>query len=184
MHTHTQGTPFGTPESILKLNGAANVSFTAAAASAGVERYVYVSAATFALMERLFPDSWGKYFEGKRQAEAAVAEHFGTRGTILKPGVIYTSDLAEVRSALRWRDERRGRALRVRRTTHIHYPHASSSSLPRTGKSSNGTGIERGENAVGGRRSSRVDLRVFARAEGGGEHGERGAAADAALEGG
>ena len=124
MHTHTQGTPFGTPESILKLNGAANVSFTAAAASAGVERYVYVSAATFALMERLFPDSWGKYFEGKRQAEAAVAKHFGARGTILKPGVIYTSDLAEVRSALRWRREERTSA-----ASEAHHPHPLPSRL-------------------------------------------------------
>ena len=35
----------------------ANVNITAAAAQAGVERYAYVSAATFRLMESLFPDS-------------------------------------------------------------------------------------------------------------------------------
>lgn len=78
------GTPFGTPDSVRRINGDANAAITAAAASAGVERYVYVSAATFRLMERLFPDSWGAYFAGKRAAEAAVQEHFGAAGTVLK----------------------------------------------------------------------------------------------------
>ena len=78
------GTPFGSRESILRINGAANVSITTAAAAAGVERYVYVSAATFRPMEQLFPDSWGAYFEGKRLAEAAVAEKFGDAGAVLK----------------------------------------------------------------------------------------------------
>jgi hypothetical protein len=119
------GTPFGTRESILRINGAANVAITAAAKEAGVERYVYVSAATFRLMERLyvarartvvrarraddgkrlripdsFPDSWGVYFEGKRMAEAAVAEHFGDAGATLKPGVIFTESLGEAREQM------------------------------------------------------------------------------------
>lgn len=92
------GTPFGTPESILAINGTYNEAITAAAAAAGVQRYVYVSAATFRPMERLFPNSWGKYFEGKRIAEAAVASHFGSDGCVLKPGIIYTSNLAEARA--------------------------------------------------------------------------------------
>ena len=78
------GTPFGTRDSILRINGEANVAFTKAAKTAGVERYVYVSAATFRPMEQLFPDSWGAYFEGKRAAEAAVDEHFGDAGAVLK----------------------------------------------------------------------------------------------------
>ena len=48
-------------------------------------------------MERLFPDSWGAYFTGKRAAEAAVESHFGAQGAVLKPGIIYTSSLAEAR---------------------------------------------------------------------------------------
>ena len=91
------GTPFGTRESILRINGAANVAIAAAAKEAGVERYVYVSAATFRLMETLFPDSWGAYFAGKREAEAAVASHFGAAGVTLKPGIIYTESLSEAR---------------------------------------------------------------------------------------
>ena len=91
------GTPFGTRESILRLNGAANVAITEAAKKAGVERYVYVSAATFRPMEALFPDSWGAYFEGKRLAEAAVSQHFADAGTVLKPGIIYTASLDEAR---------------------------------------------------------------------------------------
>jgi uncharacterized protein YbjT (DUF2867 family) len=91
------GTPFGTPESIRRINGDANVAIAAAAASAGVKRYAYVSAATFRLMERMFPDSWGAYFEGKRRAEAAVEEHFGAAGAVLKPGIIYTESIAEFR---------------------------------------------------------------------------------------
>ena len=89
------GTPFGTPTSILAINGTYNAAITAAAKEAGVKRYVYVSAATFRPMERLFPNSWGKYFEGKRIAEAAVASHFGEDGCVLKPGIIYTSSVAE-----------------------------------------------------------------------------------------
>lgn len=92
------GTPFGTRESILRINGEANAAIAAAAASAGVERYVYVSAATFRPMEALFPDSWGVYFQGKRIAEAAVAEHFGEAGAVLKPGIIYTESVAEART--------------------------------------------------------------------------------------
>jgi len=94
----TLGTPFGTRESILRINGDANVAITAAAATAGVERYVYVSAATFRPMEALFPDSWGAYFEGKRRAEAAVADHFGDAGAVLKPGIIYTESIDEARA--------------------------------------------------------------------------------------
>ena len=86
------GTPFGTRESILRINGEANVAITKAAKEAGAERYVYVSAATFRLMESTFPDSWGAYFEGKRLAEAAVAEHFGDDGAVLKvcPSIFLT----------------------------------------------------------------------------------------------
>ena len=92
------GTPFGpTRERVRQINGDMNVAAIAAAKKAGVERCVYVSAATFRLMEQLFPDSWGAYFEGKRLAEAAVAEHFGEAGCVLKPGIIYTSTLAEAR---------------------------------------------------------------------------------------
>ena len=91
------GTPFGTKDSILHINGATNVAITEAAKAAGVERYVFISAATFRLMERLFPDSWGAYFEGKRQAEAAVARHFGEAGATLKPGIIYTDSFDEFR---------------------------------------------------------------------------------------
>ena len=78
------GTPFGTRESILRINGHANVAITQAAKEAGIGRYVYVSASTFRLMESMFPDSWGAYFEGKRLAEAAVTEHFGDAGAVLK----------------------------------------------------------------------------------------------------
>ena len=78
------GTPFGTRESILRINGDANVAITKAAKAAGVERYVFVSAATFRPMEQMFPDSWGAYFEGKRAAADAVAEHFGDAGAVLK----------------------------------------------------------------------------------------------------
>jgi uncharacterized protein YbjT (DUF2867 family) len=92
------GTPFGSPESILAINGTYNAAITAAAAKAGVQRYVYVSAATFRPMERLFPNSWGKYFEGKRIAEAAVEAHFGENGCVLKPGIIYTSSMAEAKA--------------------------------------------------------------------------------------
>jgi len=48
-------------------------------------------------MERLFPDSWGAYFEGKRAAADAVAEHFGDRGAVLTPGIIFTESIEEAR---------------------------------------------------------------------------------------
>lgn len=92
------GTPFGpSRERVRQVNGDLNVALIGAAKGAGVERCVFVSAATFRLMESLFPDSWGAYFEGKRLAEEAVAEHFGGKGCVLRPGIMYTSTLAEAR---------------------------------------------------------------------------------------
>jgi len=76
---------FGSDAFMRRINGEANAAIAAASAEAGVERFVYVSAAPFGPIEKVLPG----YFWGKRFAEAAVATHFGSRGTVLQPGMVY-----------------------------------------------------------------------------------------------
>eukprot|EP00892_Ulva_mutabilis_P009713 jgi/Ulvmu1/7113/UM034_0019.1 len=74
-------------DDMLRVNGAANERIIAAAADAGVQRLAYVSAHDFK-----FPgDLWVMrgYFQGKRNAEAALRDRFPTGGVALRPGVIY-----------------------------------------------------------------------------------------------
>ncbi len=76
---------FGSNATMRAVNGDANAALAAAAAAGGVRRFVHVSAADYGPLEKLLPG----YFEGKRIADAAVAEHFGERGTSLRPGFIH-----------------------------------------------------------------------------------------------
>jgi len=76
---------FGSNEFMRRVNGEQNEKIISAAAAGGVERFVYISAAPFGPIEKLIPG----YFEGKRAAEAAVSKHFGDRGTVIQPGMVY-----------------------------------------------------------------------------------------------
>ena len=68
-------------------NGAANVRIVEAAAAAGVRRFGYVSAEFIAPVDH--PRLLGGYYAGKRDAESAVAAHFGSAGYIVRPPVVY-----------------------------------------------------------------------------------------------
>lgn len=75
----------GSNERMRAINGDANIGLIRAAASGGVKRFVYVSAAEYGVVERLLPG----YFEGKRAAENEIEKLFGAHGTILRPGMVY-----------------------------------------------------------------------------------------------
>ncbi|EOD33441.1 hypothetical protein EMIHUDRAFT_455836 [Emiliania huxleyi CCMP1516] len=76
---------FGTNERMRAVNGDANIAIARAAAAGGVKRFVHVSAAEYGVIEGLIPG----YFEGKRAADAEVARLFGSRGTVLRPGMVH-----------------------------------------------------------------------------------------------
>eukprot|EP00898_Chlorokybus_atmophyticus_P003661 jgi/Chlat1/4296/Chrsp29S04556 len=76
---------FGSNDFMERINGDANVSAVETAASAGVPRFVYVSAHNFQIPGPLLRG----YFEGKRKAEAAILTFYPETGVILRPGMIY-----------------------------------------------------------------------------------------------
>jgi len=76
---------FGTNERMRAVNGDANIAIARAAAAGGVKRFVHVSAAEYGVIEGLIPG----YFQGKRAADAEVARLFGSRGTVLRPGMVH-----------------------------------------------------------------------------------------------
>lgn len=76
---------FGSQDFMRRINGDANASIAKHARAVGVKRMVYVSAQPFRPIEGLLHG----YFGGKRAAEEAVAEHFGSDGAILRPPAVY-----------------------------------------------------------------------------------------------
>merc|ERR1719424_2295117 len=78
---------FGSQQFMRRTNGDANVLIAESARAAGVGRMAYISVQPFRPVEALLRG----YFEGKREAEAAVNAHFGASGAILRPGVIFGS---------------------------------------------------------------------------------------------
>jgi len=78
---------FGSNEFMIKVNGEANATCAQVASEQGVARFVYVST-----VDNDLPDFVLKgYFQGKRQAEAAVLRLFPApgAGTILRPSFVY-----------------------------------------------------------------------------------------------
>lgn len=74
-------------ETMRVMNGDANKALIERVKGAGAEHMVFVSA--FEVEDKLpFPLIPG-YFQGKRMAEAAVKKEFGSKGTILQPGMVY-----------------------------------------------------------------------------------------------
>jgi hypothetical protein len=68
-------------EDMLKMNGEVNVRLVNAAADAGVGRFAYISAHDYQ-----FPGDLvllRGYFQGKRDAEAALAARFAKNGALL-----------------------------------------------------------------------------------------------------
>lgn len=76
---------FGSNEQMQKINGAANVHAIRAAADAGVERFVFISAHDFGLPSFVLRG----YYAGKRAAEDELLAKFPYSGVILRPGFIH-----------------------------------------------------------------------------------------------
>ncbi|CAM6126909.1 unnamed protein product [Calypogeia fissa] len=75
---------FGSNSQMVKINGDANICAINASAEAGVERFVFISAADFNL-----PFVLKGYYEGKKAAEEALRAKFPYGGVILRPGFIH-----------------------------------------------------------------------------------------------
>lgn len=76
---------FGSNDFMLKICGEANVSVIREAAQAGVPRCVFVSAHDYNLPGFVLSG----YFQGKRNAEHAMAEAYPQQGVCLRPGFIH-----------------------------------------------------------------------------------------------
>jgi nucleoside-diphosphate-sugar epimerase len=79
---------FATSNDVMRqMNGDANRALIETVKNAGAAHMVYVSA--YEVEKHLPFKVIPGYFEGKRIAERAVHEHFGSKGTILQPGMVY-----------------------------------------------------------------------------------------------
>jgi nucleoside-diphosphate-sugar epimerase len=78
---------FGNNAAMERINGTANEVAIAAAAAAGIPRFVFVSVHEYNL-PGFVTGSIG-YFTGKRSAERAVLASFPDGGYVLRPGFIY-----------------------------------------------------------------------------------------------
>ncbi|XP_074559670.1 uncharacterized protein At1g32220, chloroplastic-like [Curcuma longa] len=67
------------------LNGTANVNAVQVASEQGVQRFGYVSAASFGIIDYFLQG----YYDGQRMTEAAISSRFPNGGVILRPGYIY-----------------------------------------------------------------------------------------------
>jgi len=76
---------FGGDAFMRRINGTANVEAVKAAKEEGVERFVFISAHDYQLPGFVIPG----YFAGKREVEAALADHFPTGGVALRLGPIH-----------------------------------------------------------------------------------------------
>lgn len=76
---------FGSNEQMRKINGGANVEAIRAAAEAGVDRFVFISAHDFGLPGFVMRG----YYAGKRAAEDELLRRFPYSGVILRPGFIH-----------------------------------------------------------------------------------------------
>jgi nucleoside-diphosphate-sugar epimerase len=74
-------------DTMRQMNGDANKALVETVKRAGAEHMVFISA--YEVEDKLpFPLIPG-YFQGKRMAERAVKEEFGSKGAILQPGMVY-----------------------------------------------------------------------------------------------
>ncbi|KAG6500503.1 hypothetical protein ZIOFF_040349 [Zingiber officinale] len=76
---------FGSPSHMRTLNGTANVNAVQVASEQGVQRFAYVSAASFGVIDYFLQG----YYDGQRVTEAAISSRFPNGGVILRPGYIY-----------------------------------------------------------------------------------------------
>lgn len=81
----------GSDEYMLAGNGEANVKAVSEAKAAGVPKFVYVSVASI-VADNVDGIALKGYFEGKRQAEAAITAAFPDSSVIVKPSFIYGGD--------------------------------------------------------------------------------------------
>ncbi|KAJ7971167.1 NAD(P)-binding rossmann-fold protein [Quillaja saponaria] len=76
---------FGSNSHMYRINGTANINAVRAAADQGVERFVYISAADFGLVNYILQG----YYEGKRATERELLAKYPHGGVILRPGFIH-----------------------------------------------------------------------------------------------
>lgn len=80
-------------QGLLLGNGVANVEAARAAAAAGAKRYVYIGVASEVADARdWLPGFFAGYFDGKADAEAAIADGFEGASTFVRPSFIYGGD--------------------------------------------------------------------------------------------
>lgn len=87
---------FGTNEYMHKINGDANIVAIEKSYEMKAEKFIYVSTVDNNLPSFILKG----YFEGKRNAEAAVQRIFKDKGYVLKPSFVYGSRLVPVTSSL------------------------------------------------------------------------------------
>mmetsp|Transcript_147 Transcript_147/g.447 ORF Transcript_147/g.447 Transcript_147/m.447 type:complete len:322 (+) Transcript_147:94-1059(+) len=78
---------FGSPATMKKVNGDANIQIAKAAAMEGVPRFVYISAHRYKLVEGAGP--LHGYFAGKRAAEEEIRKLFPSSSVIIRPAMVY-----------------------------------------------------------------------------------------------
>ncbi|XP_042449446.1 uncharacterized protein At1g32220, chloroplastic-like isoform X1 [Zingiber officinale] len=76
---------FGSPSHMRTLNGTANVNAVRVASEQGVQRFAYVSAASFGVIDYFLQG----YYDGQKATEAEISAKFPNAGVILRPGYIY-----------------------------------------------------------------------------------------------
>ncbi|XP_074591016.1 uncharacterized protein At1g32220, chloroplastic-like isoform X2 [Curcuma longa] len=76
---------FGSPSHMRTLNGTANVNAVRVASEQGVQRFAYVSAASFGVIDYFLQG----YYDGQKATEAEISAKFPNGGVILRPGYIY-----------------------------------------------------------------------------------------------
>jgi len=77
-------------------NGKVNTKIADAVKAAGIERFVYIGVAS-EMANSPAKFLLGDYFQGKAEAEAAVAKDFGSAALVLKPGIIAGGPPGELR---------------------------------------------------------------------------------------
>lgn len=78
---------FGSNNHMRRICGDANIAIFEAAAAAGVPRAAFISVHDYGLPSAVL----GGYFEGKKDAERALARLFPRTGVALRPGFVYGS---------------------------------------------------------------------------------------------
>lgn len=77
---------FGSKEYMLKMNGQATIGAAEVAKELGVARFVFVSAHDYGFPVR---NLVAGYYDGKQNAEAAIAKLYGDNGAVLRASAVY-----------------------------------------------------------------------------------------------